>query len=286
MTSLAILLVLSSAFTHALWNFVAKRAIGGITFIWLFGVIEVVLFLPISLFIFIQGDFIVGPTEWVMIIGSALLHLMYFVSLTRGYQVADLSIVYPFSRGIGPVLSTIAAVIILGERPSIIAIIGTILIALGIIGLTGDPRKIRANNIMNGLLWASLTGVAIAGYTIWDSHAVSEVKLSPFILEWGVTVVRLTLITPIAFRQWDNVKIAWARDKWKAAGVAVLSSLSYILMLFALSFSQVSYVAPLRSISILIGVVMGVLILKEGNLQKRFGAAVIMVLGAIALGLG
>jgi uncharacterized membrane protein len=57
-------------------------------------------------------------------------------------------------------------------------------------------------------------------------------------------------------------------------------------MLFALSFSQVSYVAPLRSISILIGVVMGVLILKEGNLQKRFGAAAIMVIGAIALGLG
>lgn len=286
MTNLAILLVLSSAFTHALWNFVAKRAIGGISFIWLFGVMEVILYFPILLFIVAQGGINIGLTEWLMIIGSAILHLAYFVALTRGYQVADLSIVYPFSRGIGPLLSTIAAVIILSERPSSLAIFGTILITLGIIGLTGDPRKIRGKNIGRGLLWAGLTGIAIAGYTIWDSHAVSVVKLSPFIFQWGLTSVRLVILTPIALRQWDNVKIAWTQDKWKATGVAVLSSLSYILMLFALSFSQVSYVAPLRSISILIGVVMGAFLLKEGDLRKRFGAAGIMVIGAIALGLG
>ena len=286
MTSLAIFLVLSSAFTHALWNFVAKRAIGGISFIWLFGLIEVVLYFPVMLFIFSQGDIILGGIEWVMIIGSALFHIAYFVSLTRGYQVGDLSIVYPFSRGIGPLLSTIAAIILLSERPSLVALFGTFLITLGIIGLTGDPRKFRGKNLTKGLLWAGLTGIAIAGYTIWDSYAVGTVKLSPFIFQWGVTTVRLVILTPIALRQWDHVQTAWIKDKWKAGIVAILSSLSYILMLFALSFSQVSYVAPLRSISILIGVVMGAYLLKEGNLQQRFGAAGIMVIGAIALGLG
>ena len=128
--------------------------------------------------------------------------------------------------------------------------------------------------------------MAIATYTIWDSYAVSTVKLSPFIYEWGVTLVRMIVLTPIALRQWDQVKESWTFDKWKAVGVAVLSSLSYILMLFALSFSLVSYVTPLRSISILIGVVMGAYLLNEGNLKKRLGSASIMVLGAIALGIG
>lgn len=286
MPSHAILLVLSSAFTHALWNFIAKRAIGGISFIWLFAVMEVALYLPVLLIALYVSPFTISNLELVMIVGSAFLHIAYFVSLTRGYQVADLSIVYPFSRGIGPLLSTIAAIILLSERPTPIALFGTILITLGIIGLTGDPRKIRGKNLTKGLLFAGLTGLAIAGYTIWDSYAVRTVGLSPFVFQWGVTFIRLIILTPIAIRQRKHVQLAWEHDKWKAGGVAILSSLSYVLMLFALSFSQVSYVAPLRSISILIGVVMGVVLLKEGNLRKRFGAAGIMVIGAIALGLG
>lgn len=286
MTNLAILLVLSSAFTHALWNFLAKRAIGGIPFLWLFGMMEVFLYFPIFLIALTRENTVLGELEWVMIIGSAFLHLVYFVALTRGYQVADLSIVYPFSRGIGPLLSTIAAVILLSERPTPLAFFGTILITLGIIGLTGDPRKFRKDNLLTGLFYAGLTGMAIAGYTIWDSYAVSTIGMSPIVYEWTVATLRLFILTPLALRDWGQVKMAWTHDKWKAAGVAILSSLSYVLMLFALSFSQVSYVAPLRSISILIGVVMGVYLLKEGNLTKRLGAASIMVVGAIALSLG
>lgn len=286
MEDLAILLVLSSAFTHALWNYLSKRAIGGLAFIWLFGVIEVVLYFPVFLVTITRENVVIGGIEIVMLFGSAMLHLIYFTSLIRGYRVADLSIVYPFSRGIGPVLSTIAAVILLHERPTPIALFGTVLIAIGIIGLTGDPRKFRKDNLLTGLFYASITGITIATYTIWDSYTVRTVGLSPFIFQWGVTSIRMVILTPIVLRQWGHVKMSWTHDKWKAAGVAILSSLSYILMLFALSFSQVSYVAPLRSISILMGVMMGAYLLKEGNLQKRLGAASIMVLGAIALGIG
>ncbi len=286
MTTLAIGLVLSSAFTHALWNFVAKRAIGGLSFIWVVALIEVVIYFPVLLIILTQEQNALGAIEIIMIVGSSVLHLVYFLSLTRGYQVGDLSVVYPFSRGIGPLLSTIGAIIILNERPTMIALFGTVLITIGIFGLTGDPRRIRSNNLLKGLFWASVTGVAIAGYTIWDSYAVSTVMLSPIVFQWGLTMGRFFILTPFALKQTDNIKQAWIHDKWKATLVAILSSFSYILMLFALSFSQVSYVAPLRSISILIGVMMGALILKEGNLQHRLGAASIMVIGAIILSLG
>ncbi len=286
MTSLAILLVLSSAFTHALWNLVAKRAIGGISFIWLFATLEVILYFPIILLMLSTNNVTIGLIEWVMIIGSAVLHLAYFVALTRGYQVADLSIVYPLSRGIGPLLSTVAAVILLSERPSLIALVGTLLITVGIIGLTGDPRKFRDKNLGTGLFYAGLTGLAIAGYTIWDSYTVSYIKLSPIIFQWGITLFRLLILTPIALRHTGDIKLAWQKDKWKAMFVAIFSSLSYVLMLFALSFSQVSYVAPLRSISILMGVLLGALVLKEGDFQKRIKASTVMVLGAILLGLG
>ena len=115
---------------------------------------------------------------------------------------------------------------------------------------------------------------------------MSTVGLSPLVFQFGIASVRWFILTPFVLRHPGQVKLAWTHDKWKAVGVAVLSSLSYIFMLFALSDNKVSYVAPLRSISILIGVVMGAYFLKEGNLRKRLGAASVMVLGAIALSIG
>lgn len=287
MTSLAIILVLSSAFTHALWNFLAKRAkTSGVIFVWMFGVIEVTLYFPVMLFVVVTQDVVIGVTEIFMMVGSSFIHLSYFVALTRGYKLGDLSVVYPLSRGIGPLLSTILAIVVLAERPTLIAFMGTVLLTIGIIWLTGDPRKLRGSDILPSLFYALLTGLSIAAYTIWDSHAVNAVGMSPIVYEWGTTLMRATILTPIAIRNWDRIKAGWAHDKLEVTGVAVLSSLSYILMLFALSFSLVSYVAPLRSISILMGVFMGARLLNEGDLRKRLGAAGVMVLGAIALGLG
>ena len=68
--------------------------------------------------------------------------------------------------------------------------------------------------------------------------------------------------------------------------MAVLSPLSYILVLTALVFTPVSYVAPAREISILIGAAMGARLLSEGDSKRRLVAAGAMVVGIIALALG
>ncbi|HEX5915699.1 MAG TPA: hypothetical protein VFY54_21555, partial [Rubrobacter sp.] len=62
--------------------------------------------------------------------------------------------------------------------------------------------------------------------------------------------------------------------------------LSYILVLTALVFTPVSYVAPAREISILIGAAMGARLLAEGDVRRRLIAASVMVLGILALALG
>jgi drug/metabolite transporter (DMT)-like permease len=69
-------------------------------------------------------------------------------------------------------------------------------------------------------------------------------------------------------------------------GVALLSPLSYILVLTALSFTPVSYVAPLRETSILIVTAMGARLLAEGDIKRRLPAAGAMVAGVVALAIG
>ena len=78
----------------------------------------------------------------------------------------------------------------------------------------------------------------------------------------------------------------WQTHRREAAGVALLAPLSYILVLTALAFTPVTYVAPAREISILIGTVMGARLLAEGDVQRRLAAASAMVLGVVALAVG
>jgi drug/metabolite transporter (DMT)-like permease len=103
---------------------------------------------------------------------------------------------------------------------------------------------------------------------------------------WVTTLVTTALLTPLAVRRRQKVLAMWRAHKTEALGVAVLSPLSYILVLTALVFTPVSYVAPAREISILIGAAMGARLLAEGNARWRLAAASVMVLGIVALALG
>jgi len=53
-----------------------------------------------------------------------------------------------------------------------------------------------------------------------------------------------------------------------------------------MEFTPVSYVAPAREISILIGTAMGTGLLAEGDVRRRLVAACAMVLGIVALSVG
>src|SRR4051812_40394367 len=113
-TELALVLVLLSAVAHAGWNFIAKRASGGPAFNWLFDVTSVVVCLPLGIAQVVLQPTQIGPVEAIFVLGSAVLHLAYFLLLGQGYRVGDLSLVYPLARGAGPMLSTAAAVLVLG----------------------------------------------------------------------------------------------------------------------------------------------------------------------------
>lgn len=286
MTTFAVGLVLLSACFHAAWNFVAKKAGGGAGFVWLFGVFEIVLFLPFVMYAIIAQEAQMDFTGLVFMVGGAILHLAYFLLLVKGYQVGDLSIVYPLARAIGPFIATIAAILFLGERPTPLALTGGLLICGGVFWLTGDPRKLRRSDALPGVAFAGLTGLAIAGYTLWDAVAVNRLLLPPLMFQWGLGAFRTLLLTPYVLKNWDGVMVAWARDKWKASFVSIFSFLAYLLILFALVISPVSYVAPMRVISTLIGVMMGTRFLGEQDPLGRLSAAGAMVLGVIALSVG
>ena len=286
MTLWALTLILVAAFIHATWNLLNKKASGHATFTWLVAGLSAVFYTPVAAAVFFFWHAKIGAVEIGFMAGSALLHTGYFVLLNQGYRVGDLSLVYPLARGTGPLLSSIAAIIFLGERPSAIALTGALLIIVGVVVLSGNPNKLRQTGAQKAISFALITGTFIAAYTLWDKQAVSRFAISPLLLDWGANLGRAILLTPFALGYWQNTRVEWRDHRAEAIGVAVLAPLSYILVLTAMQFTPVSYVAPAREISILIGTMMGARLLAEGDVHRRLTAAAAMVVGVVALAVG
>jgi drug/metabolite transporter (DMT)-like permease len=285
MTGVTLGMILVAACIHATWNFLAKRAGGGLAFVWLFAALSTLCYAPLAIAVYIVQQPRMGSQELLFMVGSGVFHLAYFLLLQRGYQRGDLSLVYPLARGTGPALSATAAIAFFGERPTPLALIGGALVVIGVFALTLGSRNTGGSRQW-AIGYGLLTGTLIASYTLWDKHAVSALLIPPLLLDYCSTLTRVILLAPLAFKQWASVRQEWERHRKEVVGVALLNPLSYILVLTALITTPVSYIAPARELSILIGTAIGARLLAEGQVYRRLAAASAIVAGVVALALG
>ena len=289
-SALAFALVLSSAALHAVWNFLVKRSgASGPIFVWLFTLPSTLLLAPVAVWLIVARHMTLTGTAIAFLLGSAVVHTVYFLFLSRGYRDGDLSVVYPIARGTGPLLAGIIAVIALKERPTIGAIAGALCIAGGAVILARDQRAGKSrpgSSKVWSVEYGLVIGVMIGIYTVLDKFIVGTLAINPLILEWVATTLIGAFVTPLALRNLPLAREMWRKHKKVAICGALLSSLSYVLFLIALSFSAVSRVAPLRETSILIGALLGTRLLGEGKTRQRLAAAGAISAGVILVALG
>ncbi|WNK00378.1 DMT family transporter [Thalassospiraceae bacterium LMO-JJ14] len=285
MTVTAFLLVLAAAFCHATWNFFVKRLNGGAELAWMFAVVSSIIYMPVAIFVFVMEKPTFGWLELGFVVGSAIIHLGYFLLLQAGYRSGDLSLVYPTARATGPLLSVSMAVLILGEAISVQLAVGAVIIIIGVVSLTGGFSK-RPDNFRTSLLFGIGSGTFIGCYTVWDAHAVSTIMISPLVLEITGLICRALFLAPIGLRRLQTVRTFWKEQKLAIFVVAAISPLAYILVLYAMTLTPVVYVAPLRESSVLLTVLMGSILLHEGDLKRRLGWAVVIVTGVALLATG
>ena len=286
MTTLALSLILAAAFVHASWNYFLKRSGGGTVFVWLFATLSALIYAPLAALVIWWQRPEFGWVHYGLMFASAALHTAYYLLLDRGYRSGDLSVVYPLARGTGPLITILCAVLLLQERPTPVAVTGALLIGGGAIALTGDPRKLRQSGNLHAVGFALLTGCMIASYTLVDKIAVAAWLIPPLVQDWAANLGRVLLMTPLALRLQGDIGPTWRRAKKEIIAVALLCPLSYILVLTAMVFTPVSYVAPAREVSILVAALMGTQLLAEGDVTRRLAAAAAMVAGVICLAAG
>lgn len=285
----ALVLVLAAALMHALWNVAAKKAGGGPHFSFLASLMVTVLFAPVALVFAIDEVPRWGAAQWAAVLASTFVHLLYFGALLRGYERADLTVVYPVARGSGPLLTALGAVLLLGERPGPLAVVGVLAVCGGVFLIAGGPSLFARGHdprVRAGLKWGLLTGTTIAVYSVIDGYAVKVLLVAPVLLEWFSNVLRLPMLAPQAWRARATLRAAWASQWRHALVVATLGPLAYIMCLYALHWAPLSHVAPAREVSMLFAALLGGRLLGETDRGARLAGAVCIALGVGALALG
>lgn len=282
MSVAGLLLVLAAAACHAAWNFCVKRINGGPELIWLFSLLSAVIYLPLALWILIVERPQFNLLAIGFVFGSAVLHLGYFLLLQTGYRKGELSLVYPVARATGPLLATALAVIILYEVITPRMAAGALVIVFGVLMLTGGIRP-GGQNTGASLLFGLGAGALIGSYTAWDAYAVSVLFVPPVLLDYISSVGRVLMLVPAARRNRSLIRRHWQRHRTAVLAIAVFNPLAYILVLYALTFTPVSFVAPVREVSVLLTVLAGSLFLGEGSLKQRLGWATVILAGMTLL---
>lgn len=283
MSPLVLLLILAGGLAHATWNLVVKRsAVSGPTFVWLTAVFAGVVLVPVGIV-----AAVIDPPSWsdlaLAAAVSAILHVGYFLALQAGYRAGDVSVVYPLARGTGPLLSVVFAVVLFAERPGPIGFAGAAAVVVGVVVIGFAGGRANWRTARPGVLWGLLVGVLIAAYTLWDAHAVTALAISPILLNAGTSTLEAVLLTPVAVRRWDQVRATLRNHGKDVLVVAVLSPLSYILILFAMQLAPVSIVAPAREISVVFVALAGWLLFREPHPAARLSGAAVVVLGVALL---
>jgi drug/metabolite transporter (DMT)-like permease len=293
MSLFALGLVLVAALLHATWNVAAKKAGGNHHFVLMGALLIVGLWAPVGLWAAWGTVPSWGAAEWALIVGSGLTHLVYFNVLLKGYRVSDLTVVYPVARGTGPLLSSLAAMVVLSERPSALSLAGLAGIVAGIWLIAGGPAlwakahdPAQRERVRAGLLWGGMTGVLIAGYTVIDGYAVKVLLISPILVDYFGNLARIPFMLPSVWRDRAGFRAAWA-SQWRYALVmAAISPLAYVLVLYAVRLAPLSHVAPAREVSMLFAALIGGRLLGEADRGARLAGAACMATGVAALALG
>lgn len=296
MTLHAFTLIIVAGIIHAFWNIVAKKAGGDARFSLFTSVLNAVVWLPVGWWVGKDVVPLWGATEWAFVSASALLHIFYFITLLRGYRVADLTVVYPLARGSGPLISSMIAVLFLGEHLSSLGALGIAAVVAGVFLIAGGPAMLRAatrpgpgearDRTIKGLYYGLLTGLFIAAYTVLDSYAVKVLLLSPILLDYMGNLVRVVMLAPLGLMNWTETQRLW-RLQWRfALVVAIFSPMAYVLVLYAVQTAPISHVAPAREVSMLFAALIGGKLLGEGDRLLRIAGALLIGVGVVALGLG
>ncbi len=270
---LATVLALVAALLHAAWNLLIKTAEDRDLAAWgqfLFGG---VVLLPVLLLIGTPSSAAVP-----FLVASSIVHVFYVMGLVAAYEHGDFSLAYPLARGGGALCAAIIGYVALGDSLVFLAWIALLVVTLGLASF------VRPGTPFIEIRYALLTAVVIGVYTVIDAdgsrHSTNGFAYGivlTFTAGLALTAVNVGRGRGRAFAA--SVRRSWLR--YLVSGVFL--ALAYSLVLVAVRYAPVGYVATLRESSVVLGAALGWLVLHERLGRPRLVSAAVVTVGLIGL---
>ncbi|WP_020186335.1 EamA family transporter [Methylopila sp. 73B] len=219
---------------------------------------------------------------WPWLLGSIALHLGYYIALTKAYERADMSQVYPIARGGAPLLTVTASLLLLGESLSPLQIAGVATLGCGVMLISILGRRKGAAFDPVALGYAGLTALMICGYTLVDGVGA---RISGDPHAYSATLFVIDAFPLLLFALWRRGLAGLAPMRpYLAQGLAggAMSLGSYWIAIWAMTVAPIPLVAAVRESSVLFAALIAVLLLKE-PLQWSRAVSAVLIVGALAL---
>jgi drug/metabolite transporter (DMT)-like permease len=223
-----------------------------------------------------------SAASWPFLIGTTVIHVIYFQTTIAAYRHGDLTLTYPIARGMAPALASGLALLFLGESPSLIGWLGVGLIVFGALMVAGDGFRLDKRG-RTAVLFALAAAAATACYTLTDGQGA---RLSGHALSFTSWLMILMALSNLIFMRvlFGGEMIGRAIKRLPLGMLGGAASFgSYAVALWAMTKAPISVVAALRETSIAFAVVLGLVFLKEKpRLWRIVGSATILA-GAATL---
>lgn len=278
MSPFIVFVVLSAAFCHAAWNVILKARGDRLAGIAQMNLLVGILALPVVFFVAIPT-----PESCPYLAASVALHTGYKLFLVRTYGAGDMSQVYPIARGAAPLITAVATWLLIGELLPTTGYLGIAGICFGLIGLAFfGPGRLRDNQSAISLAFG--TACFIAAYSTVDGIG-ARLSGSPHGYACLLFIFDAVPITLIAMaRRGPAAVFRPATGAWFSSFAgAALSLVAFWAVIWAMTEAPIAAVAALRETSVIIGVILGTLVLREPLGRARIPAACCVAAGAILL---
>ncbi len=296
-SSAALLIVISSVF-HVVWNMLGKKETPGAAFFMLTTLSIVLIMFPV--YILYGGVIADLPVMWKFFAAAGFFQAVYYTGLAGGYRHGDMSAAYPLARAL-PVLTVPAAgaVIHAGSGLDPVSVSGMVLVFSGcaVLPLAASGGKGIGRYFSRSVMYAVLAAAGTTGYTLVDSAGMSLLRTyaggGTGISGTAVSAVYISFEMLMALVFISVYVMAGKKERGKAvmiirkrrlnaftAGFFILAAYGIVLITYPM-VKDVSYVSAFRQVSIPMGVLAGILILKEKPGFWKLAGSVLISAGLI-----
>lgn len=268
-----LLLALFSAFASAFAHALLKSGRSKLAVLAWIRFVELTLALPFVLWVGLPP-----AALWPWLLAAVGIHALYQLILSWSYTVSDFTAAYPIARGFVPLFTALGGIALLGDRLTVAALGGIVLVSGGILALARGRAISPA-----GLAAAAIAGLFTTAYTLVDAQGVRSAPDALTFIAWFFLLGAVPMPLALLARHGRESLALLARDRRRGVAAGLMAVVAFAPALFALALAPVGAVAAVRETSILFGLVLGALILKERLDRRRIVGALLVTAGTLGV---